>query len=192
MKIDDESVDRMCNTLNALAGMFPPQPIAPALAGMFPPQPIVPNPVIRQHILDAQEMISVIYEENKKLKEEKIMDRTINMTAILYGIRMRTDLNHAVTDVRVVIPSLGPNVYADWRYLDPYKDGDDTIVTFAGVTYYIWDDFRDYKGRRNNKEDAAEYLSKYQSWLYEKNDKKINGERHFGCTIYWKAMEVEK
>ena len=59
MKIDDESVDRMCNTLNALAGMFPPQPI-------------FPNPVIRQHILDAQEMISVLYEENQKLKDKVV------------------------------------------------------------------------------------------------------------------------
>ena len=120
------------------------------------------------------------------------MDTSIKITDILYGIRMRTDLNHAGIDVRVVIPCLWPNVYADWRYLDPYKDGDDTIVTFAGVTYYIWDDFHDYKGRRNNKEDIAEYLSKYQSWLYEKNEKTIDGNRYFRCKIYWKAMEGEK
>lgn len=119
------------------------------------------------------------------------MGTTIEMMDILYAIQMRTDLNHAGRNIRVVIPRLSPNVYADWSYLGPYKDGDDTIVTFAGVTYYIWDDFHDYKGRRNNKEDIAEYLSKYQSWFYEKNEKTIDGYNHFRCTIYWKSMEEE-
>lgn len=58
MYIDGYSVDIMCNTLNSIAGMvfLPKEPIASAR--------------IRQDILDAQKMISVLYEENQKLKEE--------------------------------------------------------------------------------------------------------------------------
>lgn len=119
------------------------------------------------------------------------MGTTIEMMDILYAIHMRTDLNHAGRDVLVVIPGLRPNVYANWSYLDHVKDGDDTVVTFAGVRYHIWDDFHDYTGRRNNKEDIKEHLNKYQSWFYEKNEKTVDGYYHFRCTIYWKAMEVE-
>lgn len=52
MKIDDESVGRMCNSLNAISGLWPELPH------------------VRLHILKAQEMITVLYEENKKLKRE--------------------------------------------------------------------------------------------------------------------------
>ena len=52
MKIDDESVLRLCNSLNAISGLWPELPH------------------VRLHILKAQEMITVLYEENKKLKRE--------------------------------------------------------------------------------------------------------------------------
>lgn len=58
MKIDDYSVDIMCNTLNAIAGM------------VFLPKEPIPSARIRQDILDAQKMISVLYEENQKLKDK--------------------------------------------------------------------------------------------------------------------------
>ena len=50
MKIDDESVYGLCNSLNAISGLWPELPH------------------VRLHILKAQEMITVLYEENKKLK----------------------------------------------------------------------------------------------------------------------------
>ena len=53
MTIDDESVWRLCNSLNAISGLWPELPR------------------VRLHILKAQEMITVLYEENKKLKGEK-------------------------------------------------------------------------------------------------------------------------
>ena len=53
MKIDDESVWQLCNSLNAISGLWPELPH------------------VRLHILKAQEMITVLYEENKKLKGEK-------------------------------------------------------------------------------------------------------------------------
>ena len=53
MKIDDESVYRMCNSLNAISWLWPE------------------IPHVRLHILKAQEMITVLYEENKKLKGDK-------------------------------------------------------------------------------------------------------------------------
>ncbi len=59
MKIDDYSVSMMCNTLNAIAGMY------------LPSQWIQTTPETRQQILYAKEMISTLYEENKKLKGEK-------------------------------------------------------------------------------------------------------------------------
>lgn len=59
MKIDDYSVDIMCNTLNAIAGM------------VFLPKEPIPSASIRQDILDAQKMISVLYEENQKLKDKE-------------------------------------------------------------------------------------------------------------------------
>ena len=53
MKIDDESVYGLCNSLNAISGLWPELPH------------------VRLHILKAQEIITVLYEENKKLKGEK-------------------------------------------------------------------------------------------------------------------------
>lgn len=58
MKIDGFSVSIMCNTLNAIAGM------------VFLPKEPIPSARIRQDILDAQKMISVLYEENQKLKDK--------------------------------------------------------------------------------------------------------------------------
>ena len=52
MKIDDNSVYLLCNSLNAISGLWPELPH------------------VRLHILKAQEMITVLYEENKKLKRE--------------------------------------------------------------------------------------------------------------------------
>lgn len=54
MEIDDESVYGLCNSLNAIAGSL---------------LPVFPHAY--DYILRAQEMITVLYEENKKLKGEK-------------------------------------------------------------------------------------------------------------------------
>lgn len=121
---------------------------------------------------------------------------TIKMIDILQMVILKTDLKHTGKDVQVVIPMLRKstkrsNVEVDWGYLEPVKEGNDTVVEFTGVRYHIWDDFHDYAGRYNNKEDIKEHLNKYQSWFYEKNEKTIDGSHHFGCIIYWKAMEVE-
>lgn len=123
------------------------------------------------------------------------MDTVIKMIDILQMILLKTDVEHTGKDVRVVITMLHKstkrsNVEVDWSYLEPVKEGNDTVVEFAGVRYHIWDDFHDYTGRYNNKEDITEHLSKYQSWFYEKYEKTVDGSHHFGCTVYWKAMEA--
>lgn len=123
------------------------------------------------------------------------MDTVIKMIDILQMVILKTDVGHTGKDVQVVIPMLRKstkrsNVEVDWSYLEPAKEGNDTVVEFAGVRYHIWDDFHDYTGRYNNKEDIAEHLSKYQSCFYEKNEKTIDGSHNFRCTVSWKAMEA--
>lgn len=54
MKIDDESVYGLCNSLNAIAGSL---------------LPVFPHAY--DYILRAQEMITILYEENKKLKDKE-------------------------------------------------------------------------------------------------------------------------
>ena len=123
------------------------------------------------------------------------MDTVIKMIDILQMVILKTDIEHTGKDVQVVIPMLRKstkrsNVEVDWGHLEHVKEGNDTVVEFAGVRYHIWDDFHDYTGRYNNKEDIMEHLSKYQKLFYEKYEKTIDGSYHFGCTVYWKAMEV--
>lgn len=123
------------------------------------------------------------------------MDTVIKMIDILQMVILKTDARHVGKDVQVVIPMLRKstkrsNVEVDWGHLEPVKEGNDTVVEFAGVRYHIWDDFHDYTGRYNNREDIAEHLNKYQSCFYEKEYSTQNGHHFFRCTVSWKAMEV--
>lgn len=56
MKIDDDSVYGLCNSLNATYGRF---------------VRLAPNSEVGRYILRAQLMIMDLYEENKRLKGEK-------------------------------------------------------------------------------------------------------------------------
>lgn len=112
------------------------------------------------------------------MKEGKVLPSDVYMD-LLISIPLNK-LHKTKRKIDVVIPLLGSHMRPDC--FSEFPEGN-FVDEFAGYTFYVYSDFPDYKGEKDNREDIEKYLEQYDWNIYEVDKKDTRGRKR-GATKF--------